>query len=171
MQQPMKKRTLVILKPEALENCIVGSVLSFFDRAGLRSVAMKQYKPLDFEMEQHYKDVIGRVGPIIGKDIVHRMTRGDCIFCVYEGIGSIDPVIAARSVVGATDPSKADEGTIRHRFGGSVQYNVVHASDSPESAEREIGIWFPHLANKVGENHHAANERDENLRCFECNGC
>lgn len=169
MQQEVKKRTLVILKPEALENCIIGSVLSYFDGVGLRSVAMKQYKPFAFEMEQHYKEVIERVGPTIGADIVKRMTRGDCIFCIYEGIGSTDPVIAARTVVGATDPSKAEKGTIRRAFGTSVQYNVVHASDSPESAEREISIWFPQLSYCKKEERTL--QHSQHSQHFEYNGC
>ena len=136
--------TLVILKPETIENCIVGSVLKYFDQVGLRPIAMKQLRATKYDMAKHYESVIDRVGDAIGRDILERMTRGPCIFIAYEGVGT-DPVIAARSAVGSTDPVTAAEGTIRKEFGSSVQYNVVHASDSPAAAERELKIWFPEL--------------------------
>jgi nucleoside-diphosphate kinase len=134
--------TLVILKPECIENCIVGPVMSYFDNIGLRPVAIKLSTPSEGQIRSHYREVIRSVGAEVGDSIVRRMTRGDCIFIIYTSkLG--DAVTGARSVLGATDPKVAAAGTIRNHFGGSIQYNIAHASDSAESADREIGIWFP----------------------------
>jgi nucleoside-diphosphate kinase len=139
--QTIPHRTLVILKPECIENCIVGGVMTYFDKVGLRPIAMRVHVGDSYKFRVHYARVISEVGPDIGNDIIKRMTRGPCVFIVYESNGNA--VIAARSQVGATNPALADPDTIRGHYGGSVQYNTVHASDSAESAEREIAIWFP----------------------------
>lgn len=136
------ERTLVILKPEAIEKYIVGSVLKYFDDANFKPIAMYQRKGSEYIFREHYKDVIARVGSEIGNDIIARMTRGDCIFIVYQGE---DAIAKCREIIGATNPAVAATGTIRRVYGNTVQYNVVHASDSPESAEREIRLWFPEL--------------------------
>ena len=136
------ERTLVILKPEALEWRIIGEVLQYFDSAGLMSIGLFQRTGADYMFRDHYADVIKRVGPEIGNDIIARMTRGDCIFVAYSGPNA---VAIARKLVGATNPAEAAVGTIRNKYGTAVQYNVVHASDSAESANRELKIWFPEL--------------------------
>lgn len=140
------ERTLIVLKPETLELHYTGRILNYFDQKSFKSIAMVQKRASAEKMREHYADVIARVGPTIGEDIVARMTRGDCIFIVYEGI---DVVGTSRQMVGATDPKNAGHDTIRYQFGISLQYNAIHASDSVESAEREIKIWFPELFPRV----------------------
>jgi nucleoside-diphosphate kinase len=135
-------RTLVILKPETLERKIVGEVLQYFDRAGFKQIAMEQFTGSDYKFRKHYKDVLNRVDKNIGDDIIRRMTRGDCIFIVYE---APDVIRSCRNIVGATDPAKAAPYTIRAKYGVGIIYNVAHASDSPESAGEEIALWFPEL--------------------------
>lgn len=136
------QRTLIILKPEVIERNITGSVLKYFDRDGFKLIAMYSKHYPSYRFRIHYKDVISRVGDTIGADIVSRMSRGPCIFAVYEGPNVI---AVAREIIGATDPELADGGTIRNTYGSSMQYNVIHGSDSPESAKREIDLWFPEL--------------------------
>lgn len=137
-------QTLVILKPECIENCIVGGVMSFFDRVGLRPVAMKIVTGTKQQFSMHYSEVIERVGNTIGDQIIERMCRGPCVFIVYECGGNA--VVAARGMLGVTDPAKALPETIRGHYGGSVQYNTAHASDSAEAANREISLWFPEIS-------------------------
>lgn len=136
------EQTLVILKPECITNCIISSVLKYFDDVGMRPIAMRQLTATPEQMRIHYEDVILRVGETIGADIISRMTRGPIIAIVYQGIDIINRI---RTMIGSTDPKQALEGTIRERFGGSVQYNVIHASDSSSSARKEIDLWFPEI--------------------------
>lgn len=140
------ERTLVILKPECIDNCITGSVLKFFDDVGIRSIAMRQLTATPEQMRIHYAEVIERVGETVGADIIKRMTRGPIIAIVYQGPSIVKNI---RGIVGATDPKQALPGTIRERFGSSVQYNIIHASDSITSAQKEIELWFPELIPRV----------------------
>jgi nucleoside-diphosphate kinase len=144
----MKQRTLVILKPECIDHCLVGRVLRYFDEVGYRPVAMKVETSSEWSMRQHYKEVIQKVGDEIGNDIIKRMTRGPCIFAIYEGNNAIE---GTRGFVGPTDSAQAPKGTIRGDMGAGVKYNVIHASDGPESAKREINLWFPGISHLCGE--------------------
>lgn len=134
-----EERTLVILKPEVLENCIISAVFKFYEDAGLKPVAMKQLKPSREHMREHYADLVGRYSPTLIEEILDRMTRGDCIFIVFQGI---DVIRKVRLINGATDPKKAEEGTIRKTLASGINYNLVHGSDSVESAAKEIALWF-----------------------------
>jgi nucleoside-diphosphate kinase len=87
----------------------------------------------------HYAEHVDK--PFFG-ELVDFITRGELVALVLEGPNAVK---AARQVIGATDPIEADAGSIRGEFGTSVTFNLVHGSDSPESADREIGIWFPEL--------------------------
>jgi len=136
------QRTLVILKPEVFEYNLVGKILDFYDNAKLRYIAVKQLKPNREQMRQHYLDLVGRYSDELIEDILTRMTRGDCIFIVFE---DIDVIKKVRTINGATDPSKAAPGTIRDTFAKSINYNLVHGSDSLESSQKEIKLWFPEL--------------------------
>lgn len=156
------ERTLVILKPEAIEKYFVGHILQYFDNARFRPIAMYQRKGSEYKFREHYKEVIARVGAQVGNDIIARMTRGDCIFIVYEGASAISK---CREIIGATDPAKAATGTVRRIYGNTVQYNVIHASDSPESAETEIGIWFPEMIRRP------AGDTDQQSFNIYHNGC
>lgn len=136
------ERTLVILKPEVLEQHLVGSILKFYDYNDINIIAMTLLKPTKEQMTQHYSDLVGRYSQTLIEEILERMIRGNSIFIVFEGINIIKRI---RSINGATDPSKAEEGSIRKTFAKSIDYNLVHGSDSVESSKREISIWFPHL--------------------------
>ena len=137
-----KQRTLIILKPEVLERNIIGKILSYWDGHRFKLVASKVLTGSDKQFREHYEDVLERITPEIGDGIIKRMTRGDCIFLVYEG----DNIIReTREFVGSTDPTKANKNTIRAMYGESISYNVVHASDSDENADKEIKLWFPEL--------------------------
>ena len=91
---------------------------------------------------EHYAEVLERIPKDAGDALVTRMARGPCCFLIYQGVGCI---AQTRSFLGATEPSQAAPGTIRKTFGISREYNVAHASDSVESAEHEIRLWFPEL--------------------------
>lgn len=136
------ERTLVILKPEVFENNLIGKILDFYDKAKLKYIAMKQLKPNREQMGQHYLDLVGRYSDELITEILTRMTRGDCIFIVFE---DVDVIKKVRIINGATDPSKAAPGTIRATFAKSINYNLVHGSDSLESSQKEIKLWFPEL--------------------------
>jgi nucleoside-diphosphate kinase len=140
------ERTLIILKPEVLERKITGKILKYFDDMGLTAVKIQLRRPPPYMFKEHYSEVIKRVGADIGRDIVARMTRGDCIVCVYEGPNAIS---RARYVIGSTDPMEASPGTIRGDYAISLQFNVVHGSSDSIEAEREIKLWFPELAVKT----------------------
>ena len=141
-KQQRKQRTLIILKPEVLERNIIGKILSYWDGHRFKLVASKVLTGSDKQFREHYEDVLGRVSVDIGDGIIERMTRGDCVFLVYEG----DNVIReTREFVGATDPAKANKNTIRATYAESISYNVVHASDSEENSVKEIKLWFPEL--------------------------
>lgn len=137
------ERTLVILKPEALERRIVGSVMWFWDDAGFDLVAAKVSTEPPERWAEHYAEVLERIPDEAGKALVTRMARGPCLFLIYKGEGCI---AQTRSFLGATDPEQAHAGTIRNTFGQGREFNVAHASDSVDSAEREIKLWFPEHA-------------------------
>jgi nucleoside-diphosphate kinase len=132
----MKERTLVILKPTAVDHRIVGRIIECVEEKGLRIAGAKMLW-MDRELaEKHYAEHRGK--PFFDRLIGH-ITSKPVVLLVIEG----DSAIAAlRQLAGATDPLKADAGSIRGRFGTGITENVVHASDSPESAEREIGLFF-----------------------------
>lgn len=147
-------RILIILKPECLERFLTGEILSRFDKAKLVPIAMKQMTASQDQMMTHYSDCYAKYGPEITQQIVKRMARGPCVFIVYtpspaekasygDGQDFIDLVRA--SIIGATDPDKASKGTIRGDLAKDIKYNLVHASDSVESAATEIDLWFPEL--------------------------
>ena len=138
----IKQRTLVILKPEVLEQNIIGNVMSFFDKLKIVPIAMKVHKPTMDVIVKHYYDVLQKVSSETAEDIIQRMTRGSCIFIVYE---DVDVIKKVRDLIGSTEPEKANKGTIRKTFGNTIRYNVAHGSDSVESAEKEIKLWFSEL--------------------------
>ena len=133
-------RTLILVKPDAFERGLTGEVIARFERKGLRIAALK-LMTIDRELaERHYSEHSGK--PFF-PDLIDFITRGPLVALVLEGE---DAVPAARSVIGATNPVEAVPGSIRGDFALEVTFNMVHGSDSDESAEREIGIWFPELS-------------------------
>ena len=132
-------RTLILVKPDAFARGLTGEVIARFERKGLRIVALKDMEvPRDLA-ERHYDE--HREKPFFG-DLVEFITGGALVAMVLEGF---EAVTAARQTIGATNPLDAAPGSIRGDFGLEVQTNLVHGSDSPESAVREIGLFFPEL--------------------------
>lgn len=130
------QRTLVLIKPDAIQRELVGEVLHRFERKGLKTVAMKMTHLDDATLEEHYGHLKDK--PFFG-DLKKFMMQTPVVALVLEGIGAIDEV---RKVVGATNPRAADAGTIRADLSMNVPSNMVHASDSPEAAEMEIKRFF-----------------------------
>ncbi len=132
-------RTLILVKPDAFERGLTGEVIARFERKGLRIVAMSHMELHRELAERHYEEHAER--PFFD-DLVDFITGGPLVALVLEGH---EAVTAARQVIGATNPLEAAPGSIRGDFGLEVQTNLVHGSDSAESAEREIGLFFPEL--------------------------
>ncbi len=136
----MADRTLVIIKPDGVERGLVGEILSRFERKGLRIAAM-QLRTLDTEiLARHYEE--HREKPFYG-ELVAFMSRGPVVTMVVEGPEDTWQVV--RDMMGTTNPRKAAPGTIRGDLGILFTENLIHGSDGPESAVREIGIFFPEL--------------------------
>ena len=135
----MTQRTLVLLKPDTVRRGLVGQVLSRFEAKGLTIVAM-EHRLIDGAMaDQHYAEHVERD---FYPPLRAFATSGPLVALVLEGDEAIDVV---RAINGATDGRKAAPGTIRGDLSLSNRENLVHASDSPESAAREIALWFPAL--------------------------
>ena len=136
----MSDRTFVILKPDTIERGLVGEVVGRFERKGLKVVAM-ELRTLDPDtLARHYAEHVGK--PFYA-DLVAFMSRGPVVTMVLEG--PEDTALVVREMMGTTNPRKAAAGTIRGDLGTLFTENLVHGSDSPDSAVREIGIFFPHL--------------------------
>ena len=133
------ERTLILVKPDAFERGLTGEIIARFERKGLRIVAMKHMTVERGLAEEHYAE--HRERPFFG-DLVVFITGGPLVALVLEGFEAIK---AARQVIGATNPLEAAPGSIRGDYALEVQTNMVHGSDAPESATREIGLFFPEL--------------------------
>jgi nucleoside-diphosphate kinase len=134
---PTAERTLVLVKPDGVARGLVGQVIARLEAKGLRLVAA-ELRTLTREVaEEHYGE--HRERPFFGS-LVEFITGGPLLALVVEGPRAIE---AFRALAGATDPVKAAPGTIRGDFALEVQNNIVHGSDSPESAAREIALFFP----------------------------
>ena len=132
-------RTLILVKPDAFERRLTGEVIARFERKGLTIAALKHMTVSRETAEEHYAEHFDK--PFFG-DLVEFITGGPLVAMVLEGH---EAVAAARQVIGATNPVEAAPGSIRGDFGLEVQTNLVHGSDSAESAAREAGLFFPEL--------------------------
>ena len=132
-------RTLILVKPDAFERGLTGEVIARFERKGLKLAAAKLMTADEAIANEHYAEHSEK--PFFG-ELVSFITGGPLVAAVFEGH---EAVAAARQVIGATNPVEAAPGSIRGDFALEVTFNMVHGSDSDESAEREIGIWFPEL--------------------------
>lgn len=130
------ERTLALIKPDAVQRGLAGEVISRLERRGLKIVAMKLMRIDDALARRHYAEHEGK--PFFD-GLLAFITASPIVAMVLEGP---DAVSATRAVMGATDPQDAAPGTIRGDLGLFVQYNLVHGSDSPESAKREIELFF-----------------------------
>jgi nucleoside-diphosphate kinase len=129
-------RTLILVKPDAFARGLTGEVIARFERKGLEIVALKHMTVARELAERHYAEHAEK--PFFG-DLVDFITGGPLVAMVLEGH---EAVTAARQLIGATNPLEAAPGSIRGDLGLEVQTNLVHGSDSPESAVREIEIFF-----------------------------
>jgi nucleoside-diphosphate kinase len=136
----MADRTFVICKPDAVERGLSGEIVARLERKGLRLVAAELRTIDEGTAKKHYAEHDGK--PFFG-DLVAFITRGPALLLVVEGPEETFKVV--RTLMGATNPRDAAPGTIRGDLGILLTENLVHGSDSPESAEREIGIFFPDL--------------------------
>ena len=131
------ERTLILVKPDAFARNLTGEIIARFERKGLRLVAL-QLMTLSRELAaRHYAEHEGKA---FYEELVEFITSGPLVAMVLEGEEAID---AARQVIGATNPLEATTGSIRGDYAIAVGQNMVHGSDSPESAAREVGLFFP----------------------------
>ncbi len=136
----MSERTLILVKPDGVARGLVGEVLGRIERKGYRIVALEQRTLTTEIAETHYGEHKER--PFFG-DLVAFITSAPCVAAVIEGP---DAILSWRSMMGATNPANAAPGTIRGDLATETQNNVTHGSDSPESAAREIALFFPGLS-------------------------
>jgi nucleoside-diphosphate kinase len=136
----MSDRTLVLLKPDTVERGLIGTVLSRFESKGLRIVALELRQLDNATLARHYEEHVGKG---FYADLVAFMSRGPVVALVLEGPENTWEVV--RTMMGATNPKTAAPGTIRGDLGILFTENLVHGSDSLDSAAREIGIFFPNL--------------------------
>ncbi len=133
----MSERTLILVKPDGVRRGLVGEVISRIERKGL-TISRLELRTLDRETaEEHYGE--HREKPFFG-ELVEFITSGPLVAMVVEGP---DAIAAMRGLMGATNPIEAVPGSIRGDFATVIGENIVHGSDSPASAEREIGLFFP----------------------------
>jgi nucleoside-diphosphate kinase len=136
----VSNRTLVLLKPDAVERQLVGSIVSRFETKGLKIVAM-ELRTLDAAiLERHYEEHKGKG---FYAELVSFMSRGPVVALVVEGPEDTWEIL--RNMMGTTNPRNAAPGTIRGDYGTLFTENLIHGSDSAASAAREIGIFFPNL--------------------------
>jgi nucleoside-diphosphate kinase len=133
------ERTLSIIKPDAVAKNVVGKIYSRFETNGLKVIAARMMYLSQAEAEGFY--AVHRARPFFG-DLVKFMTSGPVMVQVLEGEGAI---AKNRELMGATDPKKAEKGTIRADFAESIDANAVHGSDGPDTAKTEIAYFFPEL--------------------------
>ena len=131
------ERTFSIIKPDGVRRDLVGKIVTKFEESGLRPVAMRRHWMSRKEAEGFY--AVHKARPFFG-ELTEYMSSGPVVLIVLEGEGAI---AKNREVMGATDPKKATDGTIRKLFGVSIGENTVHGSDAPETAKGEIAYWFP----------------------------
>jgi len=130
------ERTFVAIKPDGVKRGFVGEIITRFERKGYKIVGMKFVIPTKEQVEEHYKEHIGK--PFY-PGLLKYLTSGPIVAMAIEGVNVVHGV---RQIVGATNPDNADVGTIRADFSQLMCVNTVHASDSVESGAREIGVWF-----------------------------
>ena len=133
------ERTLSIIKPDAVAKNVIGEIYSRFEKAGLKVIAARMMHLSQAEAEGFY--AVHKERPFF-KDLVKFMISGPVMVQALEGEGAI---AKNRELMGATDPKKADKGTIRADFADSIDANAVHGSDAPETAKNEIAYFFPAL--------------------------
>jgi nucleoside-diphosphate kinase len=135
----MLERTLSIIKPDAVSKNLIGKIIERFENEGLKVVAMRMLHLSKKEAEGFY--AVHKERPFFG-ELVEFMTSGPVVVQILEGEDAIN---RNRQIMGATDPAKADEGTLRKLYAANVQNNACHGSDGPDTAKTEIGYFFSDL--------------------------
>ncbi|MCD3218259.1 nucleoside-diphosphate kinase [Mammaliicoccus sciuri] len=130
------ERTFLMIKPDAVQRNLIGEVVSRLERKGLKLVAAKLFQANEELAKEHYAEHVEK--PFFN-DLVNFITSGPVFAMVVEGKNVVE---VTRTLVGETNPTKAAPGTIRGDYGIDLGRNIIHGSDSNESAEREIGLWF-----------------------------
>ena len=133
------EQTLSIIKPDGVEKGVIGKVIAKFEEVGLKPVALRMAHLSRAEAEGFY--AVHKARPFFG-DLVKFMTSGPVVLMVLEGESA---VLKNREVMGATDPAKAAEGTLRKLFASNIEKNTVHGSDSVENAKIEVSYFFPQV--------------------------
>ncbi len=130
------EKTLVIIKPDAVERHLIGKIISKYEEEGLDVIKLEMETATKEKTEEHYCE--HREKPFF-QELTESFIGKRIVLMILEGENAVEKV---RKINGATNPDKAEEGTIRKLFAGSLTENSVHASDSPENFKREEGIWF-----------------------------
>lgn len=132
----MAERTFIAIKPDGVKRNLIGKIITRFEEKGYKIIGLKMLHPTEEIAAKHYEEHIGK--PFYPR-LVKYITSGPIVAMVVEG----DNVVAeSRKMMGATKPENAEVGTIRFDYAIKQEYNIIHGSDSPVSAEREIGIYF-----------------------------
>jgi nucleoside-diphosphate kinase len=135
----MSERTLAIIKPDAVKKQVIGDIIHRYEQAGLRPVAMRMMVMSKTTAQGFY--AVHKARPFFDS-LCTFMSSGPVVVLVLQGENAIKK---NRELMGATDPAKADQGTIRAAHGANIEYNAVHGSDSPETARVEIAYFFPEM--------------------------
>lgn len=130
------ERTFIAIKPDAVKRGLIGRIISRFEDKGFKLIGLKMLTPTGEMAAKHYEEHLGK--PFY-PSLIKYITSGPIVAMAFEGI---DVIAGSRKLMGVTNPQNAEVGTIRFDFAQSKEVNVIHGSDSPESAEREIGIYF-----------------------------
>ncbi|WP_300382933.1 nucleoside-diphosphate kinase [Clostridium sp.] len=130
------ERSLVLIKPDAVEKNIIGKIINMYEENGLKVVSLKMEKISNKFAIEHYKEHIGKV---FFDPLIEFITRGPICALIIEGENAIEKI---RKINGSTNIEMAEEGTIRKLYASNSKENCVHASDSIESSKREINLWF-----------------------------
>ena len=138
----MIERSVVLIKPDGVERNIIGNIISCYEANGLKVVELKLMKATREIAEKHYCQ---HKGKDFYEELITFITRSPLCAIILKGE---DAVARIRSINGATSPTDAAEGSIRHRYARSKTENCVHASDTVESAKEEIELWFPEVENR-----------------------
>uniref|UniRef100_A0A672YG31 Nucleoside diphosphate kinase n=1 Tax=Sphaeramia orbicularis TaxID=375764 RepID=A0A672YG31_9TELE len=132
----VRERTLIAVKPDGVQRRLVGQIIQRFELRGFKLVGLKMLQVSEDLLSRHYSQLTGK--PFY-PDLVKYMTSGPVVVMVWEGYNAVQ---TSRAMVGLTNPADAQAGTVRGDFSIHVSRNVVHASDSPEGAQKEIQLWF-----------------------------
>ena len=134
------ERTLIAIKPDGVRRSLSGEILARFEKRGFQIVALKMMNVSQDVAKAHYEEHAEK--PFFG-ELIEFITGGPVVAAVLEAPGAI---VLSRKMIGATNPLDADPGTIRGELTCDKQQNLIHGSDSPEAAAREIALWFPELS-------------------------